>query len=131
MAPDQSAIDVLRQTFGAAMQYGLAYDEVWAVINVGIYGAASDAAHASAGAPGDCETISLANGFAICAFHRLGEPFRRDRPRIYSLEALFPYREVTHVFQCGAASCALSRWPSENPSPPARARLFVQWAALG
>ena len=33
MAPDQSAIDALRQTFSAAMQYGLTYDEVWAEVN--------------------------------------------------------------------------------------------------
>ena len=33
MAPDQSAIEALRQTFGAAMDYGLSYDEVWAVVN--------------------------------------------------------------------------------------------------
>jgi hypothetical protein len=33
MALDQSPIDALRQTFGAAMKYGLSYEEVWAVVN--------------------------------------------------------------------------------------------------
>jgi hypothetical protein len=33
MAPDTPAIEALRQTFGAAMEYGLSYEEVWGVVN--------------------------------------------------------------------------------------------------
>ena len=33
MAPDTPAIEALRQTFGAAMEYGLSYEEVWEAVN--------------------------------------------------------------------------------------------------
>jgi hypothetical protein len=33
MANDQSAIEALRQTFGAAMDYGLSYEEGWSGVN--------------------------------------------------------------------------------------------------
>jgi hypothetical protein len=33
MAPDTPAIEALRQTFGAAMDYGLSYEEVWEAVN--------------------------------------------------------------------------------------------------
>ena len=33
MSPDTPAIEALRQTFGAAIEYGLTYEEVWAVVN--------------------------------------------------------------------------------------------------
>jgi hypothetical protein len=33
MAPDTPAIEALRQTFGAAIEYGLTYDEVWEAVN--------------------------------------------------------------------------------------------------
>jgi hypothetical protein len=33
MAPDTPAIEALRQTFGAAIDYGLSYEEVWSVVN--------------------------------------------------------------------------------------------------
>ena len=33
MGSDMPAIEALRQTFGAAMEYGLSYDEVWEAVN--------------------------------------------------------------------------------------------------
>jgi hypothetical protein len=33
MAPDTPAIEALRKTFGAAIEYGLTYEEVWEAVN--------------------------------------------------------------------------------------------------
>jgi hypothetical protein len=33
MAPDTPVIEALRQRFGAAMEYGLSYEEVWEAVD--------------------------------------------------------------------------------------------------